>query len=110
MRYVERSPVRAGMVKRAEDYAWSSAAAHCGLRGDSLLTDAPRPDWLADWSAWLADEADEAMVRTLRQCTHTGRPAGGAKFLTRLERRLDRRLRALPVGRPPKRARRAKKA
>jgi len=26
--YVERNPVRAGMVRRAADYAWSSARAH----------------------------------------------------------------------------------
>jgi putative transposase len=32
--YVERNPVRAGLVRRAEDYPWSSARAHCGLRED----------------------------------------------------------------------------
>ena len=37
IRYVERNPVQAGMVRRAEDYPWSSAAAHCGLRSDSIL-------------------------------------------------------------------------
>lgn len=30
VRYVERNPVRAGLVSRAEDYPWSSAPAHCG--------------------------------------------------------------------------------
>ncbi len=30
VRYVERNPVRAGMVERAEAYRWSSAQAHCG--------------------------------------------------------------------------------
>ena len=37
VRYVERNPVRAGMVKRAKDYRWSSAPAHCRLRDDPLL-------------------------------------------------------------------------
>lgn len=32
--YVERNPVRAGLVGSAEEYAWSSAAAHC--REDGL--------------------------------------------------------------------------
>jgi len=27
---IENNPVRAGMVKRPEDYAWSSAGCHCG--------------------------------------------------------------------------------
>ena len=32
VRYVERNPVRARMVRKAEQYPWSSAAAHCGGR------------------------------------------------------------------------------
>ena len=32
VRYVERNPVRAGLVRRAERYPWSSAAAHVGRR------------------------------------------------------------------------------
>ncbi|GMW02842.1 MAG: hypothetical protein AMXMBFR84_39780 [Candidatus Hydrogenedentota bacterium] len=29
VRYVERNPIRAGMVKQAVDYPWFSARAHC---------------------------------------------------------------------------------
>ena len=39
LRYVERNPVRARIVRKAENYMWSSAAAHCGLREDAILTD-----------------------------------------------------------------------
>ena len=35
IRYVEQNPVRAGMVENAEDYLWSSAAAHSGIRKNS---------------------------------------------------------------------------
>ena len=28
VRYIERNPVRAGIVQRAEDYLWASASAH----------------------------------------------------------------------------------
>ena len=38
IRHVENNPVRAKLVKQAEDYRWSSAGAHCGLRSDSVLT------------------------------------------------------------------------
>ena len=31
IRYVERNPVEASRVDRAEDYVWSRAAHHCGL-------------------------------------------------------------------------------
>ena len=37
LRYVEQNLVRAGIVQRAEEYPWSSAAAHCGLRPDAVL-------------------------------------------------------------------------
>jgi putative transposase len=38
IRYVERNPVRAKMVKKAENYAWSSAAAHCERYAGNVLT------------------------------------------------------------------------
>ena len=44
VRYVEQNPVRAGIVNRAEDYKWSSAAAHCGLREEPILS-ADLPHW-----------------------------------------------------------------
>ena len=47
-RYIERNPVRAGLVKRAQDWLWSSAAA---VREDQPVLDAgpvPRPShWLS---------------------------------------------------------------
>ena len=107
VRYVERNPVRAGMVAQAEDYRWSSAATHCGLRTDSLVSDPCKltarltPD---RWRQWLGDpwEAEAEMTAQLRQCTHTGRPAGGASFIARLEALVGRVLRAKKVGRPRK--------
>jgi len=40
MAYIERNPVRAGMVDWAEDYPWSSAAAHVTDRDESGLLEA----------------------------------------------------------------------
>src|SRR5262252_2120631 len=37
VRYVLQNPVRAGLVLRAEDYLWSSAAARCGTGTQILL-------------------------------------------------------------------------
>lgn len=31
LRYIERNPVEAGMVREASDWRWSSAAQHCGF-------------------------------------------------------------------------------
>ncbi len=115
VRYVERNPVRAGMVNMAEGYRWSSATGHCGLRADPLLSDpCGLTDRLspAEWSAWLRDPwADEEQTTArLRKCTHTGRPAGGEGFLVRLEQLLGRTLRPKKVGRPRKTADKGKDA
>lgn len=54
IRYVERNPVRAGMVASASDYPWSSARAHRGLGDDSLLDFSwPGAQAIPDWAAWL---------------------------------------------------------
>jgi putative transposase len=104
IRYVERNPVRARMVRRAEDYAWSSAAAHCGLREDPVLLRLPkkRPAEAVDWSAWLAEEDETEMLARLRLNTRTGRPGGGKRFAAELEARLGRKLWPKPIGRPRK--------
>ena len=57
VRYIERNPIRAAIVAAAETYHWSSAAAHCGLRGDALVASQfPIGGVVSDWRAWLADE------------------------------------------------------
>ena len=56
--YVELNPVRAGIVASPWEYAWSSAAAHCGVGGDpSRMLDLGR--WfdrmpIATWKGTLA--------------------------------------------------------
>jgi putative transposase len=106
IRYVERNPVRAGMVLRAEDYPWSSAAAHCGMRQDPILSPLPDlpPHQASDWSSWLADVDNEGFLARIRLHTSTGRPIGQDQFVRDLESRLGRRVRALANGRPCKRS------
>ena len=101
VRYVERNPVRAGLVRRAEDYRWSSASAHCGLTTQPLLTN----DFLAqsgiqDWSAWLAESNPEVIDCRIRRRTFTGYPCGSDEFLRELEKRLGRTIRRRVPGRP----------
>jgi hypothetical protein len=56
------------MVRQAEHHAWSSAAAHRGLRDESLLSLLLRivPVRTEDWSAWPAEKDDEKMPATIR--------------------------------------------
>jgi putative transposase len=103
--YVERNPVRARIVRLAWRYPWSSAAAHTGRRDTTGLLDldAWRRTWKpVAWQEQLGAPEDEDQVRGLRRSTHTGRPLAAEGVLSRLEHRLHRRLRPLPVGRPPK--------
>ena len=101
--YVELNPVRAGIVKAAWKYAWSSAAAHCGEDQGNPLVDVAL--WReetsgAEWRAVLKEVAqDREAMETIRRRTYTGRPLGSDSFLSKVEHLVGRRVRALPVGR-----------
>jgi putative transposase len=85
VRYVERNPVRAGLVATAEEYSWSSAAAHCGLRADPALSDdLPLLDSVDDWSEWLRIPQEEGTVEFLRHRTRKGIPCGAPGFVQRV--------------------------
>jgi putative transposase len=106
MQYVERNPVRLKLVRRAVDYPWSSAAAHCGQADDTTgLLDLPKWAEMSrdlDWLGALRRPQDADEVAHLRRATRRGRPLGSDSFLSKLETLLSRRLRPLPVGRPRK--------
>lgn len=101
VRYVERNPVAARLVERAEDYRWSSAAAHCGLRADPLLEPASASSVLkavANWSDWLAIEVPDPCRKLLQRNSRLGLPCGSDKFVEELEKRAGRDLRYHPWG------------
>ena len=106
IRYVERNPVRAKMVRKAENYAWSSAAGHCGLRKDTLLNESST--WLkqyegeGEWSAWLAETERPEQLDILRRHVEKGLPCGAERFVRKLERMAGRALRHRAPGRPRK--------
>ena len=101
IRYVELNPVRAGMVRAASEYRWSSARAHTRL-GEPRILDMSGWTWTAaEWAALLA-EASESDCETIRQATYSGRPWGSEEFIQQLEQELDRNLAARKGGRPKK--------
>jgi len=103
-RYVERNPVRAGLVKRAWEWPWSSAAGHVSGRGDDLVRPGgPLELEVSNWRRFLASADDPEALAALRRHLRTGRPLGGAAFLRRLGRRLGRSVLPGRPGRPPKR-------
>ena len=105
LRYVERNPVRAGMVARPDEYPWSSAAAHCGHRHELLDLEIWSAAWTpASWRSFLSDAAEEEEeAERIRRNTHTGRPLGSEEFVRQTERMLGRALAPQKGGRPRKR-------
>lgn len=99
-RYVERNPVRAGLVKLAEDYPWSSARAHVFGIYDPLLSPMPLISQIKDWSAFLRDEEKEEDLEKLRMNQSTGRPLGDEAFIEYLEKLTGRILKKRRSGRP----------
>ncbi len=104
VRYVERNPIRARMVRKAENYQWSSARGHCGLAADPLLPDKPRwrKDWddITNWSKWLAEPDEAEVLLILRRNAMMGLPCGSEGFLKKLEKQAGHSLHHKPQGRP----------
>ena len=106
--HVESAPVHEGLASQAADYPWSSAACHCGLRDDTLVT----PHAL-DWNLGntpferemarklLLERGLPAPVRaSIDQAVDKGWALGGPGFLNQLEQQTGRRARPGQAGRP----------
>src|SRR5262245_14934615 len=75
LRYVERNPLRAGLVSSVDDWPWSSL----------WMTRQPeRPPWYCvgpvprarDWLAYVAEPQTDVELVALRRCVHRGCPYG----------------------------------
>src|SRR3989338_8767448 len=92
VRYVERNPVRAKLVKKAEDYPWSSARFRVKKETTALLSDFYLLEEIDDWARYLADEEDEDQLKRIRSQSLSGRPLGDTNFLLKLQERTGRSL------------------
>jgi len=102
IRYVERNPIRARLVEKAEDYPWSSARPHLLLCDDPLLAGTKGYLDFGDWRKYLAGGDEETFIKNLRLHGRTGRPLGTEEFLVKLETMTGRILRKQKVGRKTK--------
>jgi putative transposase len=105
MAYIERNPVRTKMVNRAWQYRWSSANTHVNGKDENGLLDLRLWNTLigsADWAEYLIRNDDKNMLLLLRSNTNRGRPLVSDTFVSKIEKIIGRRIRALPVGRPKK--------
>jgi len=103
VRYIENNPVRAKIVKRAEEYRWSSARGHIEKGSDSLLSGGCHlEEEIKEWEVYLCEKEDNLIVESIRKNALTGRPCGDERFILTIEERLGRELKAKPRGRPIK--------
>jgi putative transposase len=105
-RYIEQNPVRASLIKKAEDYEWSSAKAHVLGIKDSILSD---ESWFNEkeiktYREFIRKDAEEINA-VIRRATSTGRPLGSEGFIKKLERILKRDLFPKKGGRPKRKGR-----
>ena len=102
VRYVALNPVRAGLVKRAADWPWSSVGAHLAGSDDVLASVAPVLERYGSFAQVLDhdSDADEAAWAALRRSETTGRPVGSVQWVSNLERNTGRQL--APRKRGPK--------
>lgn len=73
IRYVERNPVRAGLVDKAEDYLYSSAKAHIHRSKDPLLSHCYLLDEIRNWSEFLQVVDNEELTSKIKKHSITGR-------------------------------------
>jgi len=105
IRYVERNPVRAKMVKKPWDWKWSSAGEHIGRKG-AILEAREIGEYTGitekQWKKVLGEEDHKDFVVEIRKITNSGRALGDPSFIAKMENKLEVLLRVLPTGRPRK--------
>lgn len=83
LRYVALNPVRARLVRRTQDWAWSSVRALLDpANGDGITDTASVLDRVEDFSALLRSGEDEALMLALRRAESIGRPLGDDAFMS----------------------------
>jgi len=108
MRYIELNPVRAAMVTRPENYAWSSYSANALGQADDLISPhlvylalgADDTTRLAAYRALFEHHIDEEVTHLVHAAWQTGTPLGNERFKTVIENRLKCKVGYDKRGRP----------
>jgi putative transposase len=102
-RYVERNPLRAGLVRRAEDWRWGSLWRRQagGAEGRQLLAEWPVPR-RRGWLRWVNAAQTSAEEEALKRCIRRGMPFGIEGWVQDTVQRLGLETTLRPRGWPMK--------
>jgi putative transposase len=103
LRYVERNPLRAGLVCRAETWPWGSLYRRMSGTPEerALLTDPPLPLG-SEWMEHVNQPQSEAELAALRRSVIRGQPFGSDSWTAKVTVRLGLEHTIRPRGRPNK--------
>ncbi len=106
IRYVERNPLRAGMVNDLSKYIWSSAREHLGLEKKPIIKTADFDTILhlayeKNWKDYL-EKDDPQMTKNFRRSVLKCAPIGTENFIADLEQEVGYSLKDKKRGRPRK--------
>jgi putative transposase len=100
-RYVERNPLRARLVRRGENWPWSSLGYRVKGGGEGLLDEGPKP-LPGEWVAWVNRPETAAELAALRQSVVRGCPFGEESWVKRTAKALGLEATLRKPGRPKK--------
>jgi putative transposase len=103
LRYVERNPLRAGLVERAEGWAWSSVRWWLAGERPPLYADAGPVRRPEPWVAWVNQDLTLAELAQVRHSIERGKPYGPALWAQETAARLGLEASLRPRGRPRQR-------
>jgi len=103
LRYVERNPLRMGLVRRAQQWRWGSLWRRTSGDADqrALLSDPPG-GWPNDWISWVNRPQTPEEEAALVCCIARGRPFGTPEWVAATAVKLGLQTTLRPRGRPRK--------
>jgi putative transposase len=85
IKYVERNPVRAGLVSKVEKWKWGSASIRVQgtPKQKKILTESPTPA-PKNYRTWVNTEEKEDILKQLRTSANKGTPFGSTDWVDRM--------------------------
>jgi putative transposase len=84
VRYVSLNPVRARLVRKADEWEWSSVRAHLSGKDDGLVAVKPALDRFPDFAGMLETELTGIEMNAIRKAETSGRPLGSKEWVESL--------------------------